>query len=108
MVTFGEFKEILECIMQEDKLQDTLLEYGIDCIYMPSNTIKDYVVRLLSRLLKDEHFTIAWWCWETDFGRNKELCQLTDTETQKSVFIDTIEKLWLLLTNEEELWKRAE
>ena len=108
MVTFNEFKEILECIMREDKLQDTLLEYGIDCIYMPSNTIEDYVVKLLSRLLKDEHFTIAWWCWETDFGENEELCKITDTTTQKSVCINTIEKLWLLLTNEEELWKSAE
>lgn len=108
MVTFSEFKEILECIMRSDKLQDTLLEYGIDCIYMPSNTIEDYVVKLLSRLLKDEHQTIAWWCWEADFGKKKKWCKLTNTAIQKSISIDTIEKLWLLLTNEEELWKSAE
>lgn len=106
MVTFKEFEKMLKHIISTSDMVDELYKYHIDFIETDAVGLIDHVINLLSKILKDKYETLSWWCWETNFGRDKEMCIIQDVKTEKEVAIDTIEKIWLYLTDEEELWKQ--
>jgi len=106
MVTFNEFKTMMDRIISVNDMADELYKYNIDFIETDIGWLIDHVINLLNKILKDNHDTLSWWCWETNFGRDKEMCIIQDVKTGKEVAIDTIEKIWLYLTDEEELWKQ--
>ena len=107
MVTFKEFKTMMQHIITvNDMIDDLDAKYHISAIDTDISWLCSDVADLLSKLLKDKADTLSWWCWETNFGRDTEMCIIQDVKTGKEVAIDTIEKIWLYLTDEEKLWKQ--
>lgn len=106
MVTFKEFETMMKHIVSVNDMIDSLCKYHINLIDTDICWLIDHITNLLSKNLKDEHDTISWWCWETNFGRDAEMCIIENIKTGEEVAIDTIEKLWIYLTDEEKLWKQ--
>lgn len=106
MVTFNEFETMMKHIVSVNDMIDSLCKHHIDLIDTDICWLIDHIINLLSKNLKDEHGTISWWCWETNFGRDAEMCIIENIKTGERVAIDTIEKLWIYLTDEEKLWKQ--
>lgn len=111
MVEYETFeKAIVDLRTWSDMTDELYNKFHIDLIESPINNIVSDLVRVLGYSLSlDGEFaydTLGWWCWECDFGRTDDLESLeVVNENGKSVCIDTIEKLYSLMTGDERLWE---
>lgn len=104
-ITYEEFEKIMSHIERlEDIISNLYSKHNINLIESDFVVILNDLYDVLTKLLNDSDRHIEWWCFETDFGRKHDNCVIYD-ENNNAIMIDSIQKLWLLLTNEEELWK---
>lgn len=103
-----EWKEFLKCMNHikkwNDMLDDLYGNYHIDLVDLPVNFIVDDLVDMLELNCGDGANTISWWCWEADFGRNKDFGRI-EREDGKVATIDSTRKLWDYLSGEEDIWE---
>ncbi len=98
-IAVNTYKDMLE---EEDQLQDAL---GIGCEWKPGEWIENYY-ELLSTLCELEEDSmigtdLAWFCYETDFGRKTDMNKIFDIETSRTWRIESPEILYDYITRDE-------
>ena len=92
------YKEMLE---EEDELQEAL---NVGTTWKPGEWINNYYDFLLDlcELEEDPVYgdDLAWFCFETDFGRNAGLNKIFDVETGLTWTIESPEILYDYITRE--------
>lgn len=92
-----EFVAHMEGLKTEyDKLDKLYSEFGIDTIEMPWCYSSNHFLELLEKIMNDEQGEISWWCYETDFGRDKTMTEIIvhDDTGERSVVVNTPEDLY--------------
>ncbi len=92
------YKEMLE---EQDELLDAL---NANIEWKPGEWINNYYELLtdLCEMEEDPYIgtDLDWFCFETDFGRKKDMCKVFDTETSRTWRIETPETLYDYITRE--------
>lgn len=111
MVDYETFEKAIISLQTWSDMTDELYnKFSIDIIESPINNVVSDLVRVLGYSLSTDgefgYDTLGWWCWECNFGRTDDLDLITIVNDDgKSTYIDTIEKLYGLLTGDEKIWK---
>lgn len=97
------FVFILDSLKKEsDMISELYKEYNIDLIDCNWLLNETSVINLLEFIFDDEDTDwIGWWCWEKDFGRDKEIDVYYDFNDP--IILDTPDQLYdFLIKNIEE------
>ena len=93
------YKEMLE---EQDELLDAL---NANIEWKPGEWINNYYDLLsdLCELEEDPYIgtDLDWFCFETDFGRRKDMCKVFDHETSRTWHIESPEILYDYITRDE-------
>lgn len=85
-----------------DKLDKLYADFGIDIFEMPWCYSSNHFLELLSQVMDDEYDYISWWCYETDFGRDKNMNKIYESSTDKVIAeLNTPEDLYDYLVKED-------
>ncbi len=106
-ISCEQFESIIKHIKDWNDMSDVLYKYGIDISNCATGWCIDDLCTVLKILMNDCDDWITWWCWETDFGCKKDMTLVQRNDDDKVVYVDTVEKLYDLIMNEEELWQKA-
>lgn len=88
--------------LEFDKLNKLYSEFGIDTIEMPWCYSSNHFIDLLEQSMGDEYGNISWWCYETDFGRDKNMNKIYDAFGKKVIAVlNTPEDLYDYLVKED-------
>lgn len=94
-------KEWFISILDKIEHQETLLsilyrDYSIDLIECNWWLNDSQIVKLLEYIFDDEESEwISWWCWEKEFGNNKDIDAFDENE--QKIILDTSEQLYEFL-----------
>lgn len=71
-------------------------EFGIDTIELKRiGYASNHFTELLSQAMGDNEEWIGWWCYETDFGRDKTMNKVYDGQSEEVIAsLDTAEDLY--------------
>lgn len=98
MVDFPRFASYMEKIQDCNDWMDELYKLNINLFETPVDDILSNFVDFLAREMHDTNEWISWYCWETDFGRDKNMNQIeVDGET---ITIDNFKALYEFITEE--------
>ena len=93
------FKEMME------EENDLINAFDISPEWKPGHWISNYYELLedLCELEIDDLYgsDLSWFCFETDFGRNKDMNKIYDTETGRTWRIESPEILYDFITRDE-------
>lgn len=90
--------------LEHDKLNELYSEFGIDTIEMSWCYSSNHFLELLENVMNDEHGDISWWCYETDFGRDKSVDKIytsSGEELELIVKLETSGDLYDFLVRED-------
>lgn len=105
-IVWKKFSDCMEHIKKwSDMVDDLYDKYNINLVELSTNSIVDDLVDMLELNLGDKSGIISWWCWEVDFGREKDEFTQIKREDGKVANIDSIRKLWDYLNDEEDIWE---
>lgn len=87
-------------MLAEEQMIQNALDIGVE--WVPGEWIHSYY-ELLSDLceLEEDPYVgtdLDWFCYETNFGRRKDMCKVFDTETSRTWTIETPETLYDFIT----------
>lgn len=101
MITKEQFLKAIEALQQQDAVDDnfqTHMEAAFPGSYAPiyENILWDLSIHLLELAMEDRYEYVSWWVYETDYGKNEEMTNISWTEDgqEKSINLTTPEALY--------------
>ena len=89
-------------LQEEEELMEAL---GIDPEWKPNDWIQAYYDFLIEmcELDSNDYYgnDVDWFCFETDFGRRKDMCVMYDVDTDRNWRVETPEILYDFITRDE-------
>lgn len=98
MVDFNKFASYMKKIQDCSDWMDELYKYRIDLLESPTDRLLSGFIDLLSNEIHDVNEWINWYCWETDFGRDKNMNWI-EVDDEK-IIIDNFKALYEFITKE--------